>query len=185
MSENWIALTPHPSIRSEAVRSIQVLARRPVGTELRLTYRLDGDVSRIIVPAPSAPRIGVELWRHTCFEAFVALEGQSSYHEFNFAPSREWTVYAMRGYRDGAPLSDESMRPEIVLRSSDDRLELDALVRLDRLSAAHAVEPLRVGLFAVIEANEGVSYWALDHRGPKPDFHDAGGFTLVIEPPDE
>ncbi len=185
MSKNGIALTPHPSTRSDAVRSIQVLARRLLGTELKLTYRVDGDIGRIIVPSPCAPRIGVELWRHTCFEALVALEGQPSYYEFNFAPSGEWTVYAMRGYRDGAPMGDESMRPEIALRSVDARLDLDALVRLDRLSAKHATEPLRIGLFAVIEANDGFSYWALRHRGERPDFHDAAGFTLVIEPPGE
>jgi hypothetical protein len=185
MSENWIALRCHPSTRSDAVRSIQVLAQRPSGAELRLTYRLDGDVSRIVVPPPRAPRIGVELWRHTCFEAFVALEGESSYHEFNFAPSGEWTIYAMRGYRDGAPFSDGSMRPEIAVRHSDGSLELDALVRLDRLSARHAVESLRVGLFAVIEEKDGVSYWALHHRGARPDFHDAAGLALVIEPPDD
>jgi hypothetical protein len=185
MSENWIALTCHPSTHSDAVRSIKVLARRPSGNELRLTFRLDGDLSRIIVPSPSAPRIGVELWRHTCFEAFVALEGRAAYHEFNFAPSREWTVYAMRGYRDGAPLADASMHPEIVTRASDGHLELDALVRLDRLSASHSAQSLRVGLFAVIETSDGVSYWALHHRGAKPDFHDAAGFALVIEPPDQ
>jgi hypothetical protein len=185
MSENWIALTCHPSTRPDAVRSIRVLARRPSGAELQLTYRLEGDIARIVVPPPSAPRIGVELWRHTCFEAFVALEGLSSYHEFNFAPSREWAVYAMRGYRDGAPLAEESIRPELAMRSSDGRLELDALVHLDRLSATHAAGSLRVGLFAVIEASEGFSYWALHHHGAKPDFHDATGFALVIEPPDE
>lgn len=185
MSENWIALACHPTTRSDAVRSIQVFVRRPAGAELRLTYRLVGDVSRIITPPPSAPRIGVELWRHTCFEAFVALEGQSSYHEFNFASSGEWSVYAMRGYREGAPLSDESMRPEIAMRSGDGRLELDALVRLDRLSATHAAAPLRLGITAVIEASDGFSYWALRHPREKPDFHDAAGFTLVIEPPIE
>jgi hypothetical protein len=185
MIENWIALTCHRSTRSDAVRSIQVLARRPVGAELRLTYRLDGDIARIIVPTPRVPRIGVELWRHTCFEAFVTLEGQPSYHEFNFAPSGEWTVYAMRGYRAGAALDDESMRPEIATCSDESRFELDALVRLDRLSATHAAGSLRIGLFAVIEASDGFSYWALHHRGAKPDFHDAAGFALVIEPPDE
>lgn len=183
MSENWIALARHPSTRSDAVRSIQVLARRPAGAELRLTYRLDGDIARIRVPPSSAQRIGVELWRHTCFEAFVGLDRCSAYHEFNFAPSGEWTVYAMRGYRDGAPLSDELMRPDIAMRSGDQRLELDALVRLDRLSALHVTSPLRVGINALIEASDGFSYWALRHPREKPDFHDAAGFTLLIEPP--
>jgi hypothetical protein len=42
---------------------------------------------------------------------------------------------------------------------------------------------LRVGLSAVIEASDGFSYWALRHRADKPDFHDADGFALLLEPP--
>ena len=59
-----------------------------------MTFRLDGDIRRIRVPSPGVPRIATQLWRHTCFEAFIAMEGQPAYHEFNFAPSGEWAVYA-------------------------------------------------------------------------------------------
>jgi hypothetical protein len=128
------------------------------------------------------PRIGTELWRHTCFEVFIAIDGNREYHEFNFAPSGEWTVYAFSDYRDGAPLADETMRPHIAVRSTDSWLELDALVRLDRLSAIHPRAVLRVGLSAVIEANDGLSYWALRHPRDKPDFHNADGFALMLPP---
>ena len=135
--EPWIDLRCHPSTRTEAVRAIQVLVRRSAGAELQLTFRLDGDIPRISIPSPVAPRIGSDLWRHTCFEAFIAIDGQRAYHEFNFAPSGEWCIYALSGYRNGSPLADEAMRPEILVRSTQSRLELDALVRLDRLSAIH------------------------------------------------
>ena len=181
--EHWINLKCHPSTRHETVRSIAVLVRRPTNAELRLTFRLDGNVSRIRVPPPSPPRIGTELWRHTCFEAFIAMDGHREYHEFNLAPSGEWTVYALSDYRDGVPLADETMRPHITMHSTDIRLELDCLVRLDRLSAIHPRSVLRVGLSAVIEASDGTSYWALRHPGDKPDFHNPEGFTLLLEPP--
>jgi hypothetical protein len=182
--ENWIDLKCHPSTRAAAVRSIQVLVRRSTRAELKLTFRLDGDVSRIRIPAPVMPRIGTELWRHTCFEAFIAVEGQSAYHEFNFAPSCEWTVYALSDYRKGSPLADETMRPDIVVRSTQSRLELDAEVPLDRLSAIPPGAPLRLGLNAVIETIDGkLSYWALRHPAGKPDFHDADSFALLLEPP--
>jgi hypothetical protein len=157
--------------------------RRSAGAELQLTFRLDGDISRINIPAPVAPRIGAELWRHTCFEAFINVQGQTAYHEFNFAPSGEWCIYALSAYRKGAPVADETMRPHTTLRSNASRLELDALVRLDTLSSIHSRASLRVGLSAVIETSDGVSYWALRHRANKPDFHDADGFTLLLEPP--
>ncbi|MGO8801600.1 DOMON-like domain-containing protein [Candidatus Binatus sp.] len=181
--EHWIDLTCHPSTRPATVRAIAVLVRRSAGAELRMTFRLDGDIPRIRIDPPGAPRIATQLWRHTCFEAFIAVDGQPAYHEFNFAPSGEWAVYAFRGYRDGGPVANETMRPDIAVRSTGSRLELDALVRLDCLSAIHPRASLRVGLSAVIEASDGFSYWALRHPAAKPDFHDPDGFTLLLEPP--
>lgn len=183
--EHWINLTRHPSTRAETVRAIQVLVRRPSSAEFQMTFRLDGDIPRIRIPSPGVSRIGNELWRHTCFEAFIALEGQSSYHEFNFAPSGEWCVYALSGYRNGGPVADETMRPHFAMRSTASRLELDAIVRLDALSAIHPRAVLRIGISAVIEASDGtLSYWALRHPADKPDFHNADGFALLLEPPD-
>jgi hypothetical protein len=176
-------LNCHPTSGRGTVRAIQVRVRRSANAEIRMTFRLDGDISRILVPSPAVPRIGRELWRHTCFEAFIAIDGQPAYHEFNFAPSGEWTVYALRGYRDGVPLGDVMMDPQIALRSNRDRLELDAQVKLDRVSAIHPVRPLRVGLAAVIETSDGLAYWALHHPLNKPDFHHADGFALLLEPP--
>jgi hypothetical protein len=181
--KDWVDLRCHPSARPEAVRAIQVLVGRSAGAELRMTFRIDGDISRLSVPSLGVPRIGAQLWRHTCFEAFIAVEGQSAYHEFNFAPSTEWAVYAFTGYRNGGPLADEMTRPQIAVRSTARRLELDALVRLDRMSPIHSQACLRVGLSTVIEASDGFSYWALRHPMDKPDFHNADGFVLRLEPP--
>ncbi|HYL59899.1 MAG TPA: DOMON-like domain-containing protein [Candidatus Acidoferrales bacterium] len=148
-----------------------------------MTFRLDGDISRVVVPSPSPPRFATQLWQHTCFEAFVAVEGQSAYHEFNFAPSTEWAVYSFRGYRDGSPVADEAMNPRIATRSTEGRLEMDTIVRLGALSALHPRAALCIGLAAVVEASDGFSYWALRHPADKPDFHDADGFALRLEPP--
>ena len=182
--ESWIDLRPHPLKRTDAVRSVQVAIRRSASAELKMTFRLDGDISRVSIPPVGTPRFATQLWQHTCFEAFIAIEGQPAYHEFNFAPSSEWAVYAFRGYRDGGPVADEIMRPNIAIRSTAHRLQLDALVRLDSLSAIHARASIRIGLSAVIETSDGLSYWALRHAKDKPDFHDADGFAVLLEPPD-
>jgi hypothetical protein len=182
--EHSIDLKCHPSKYPKTVRGIQVFVRRSARAELQVTFRLDGDIPRISVHAPGVPRINTQLWRHTCFEVFISVEGQPAYHEFNFAPSGEWAIYAFTGYREGGPLTNEMLRPEIAVRSTDNRLELDALVWLDLLSANYTQASLCVGLSAVIEANDGFSYWALRHPLDKPDFHDADGFALLLEPPD-
>lgn len=181
--EQWIELKCHSSTRTESVRAIQVLVRRSASAELQITFRLDGDIARIKIPSPVAPRIGRELWRHTCFEAFINVDGQPAYHEFNFAPSGEWCLYALSGYRKGDPVANETMRPQIALRSTATRLELDALVQLDTLSSVHPDASLCIGLAAVIEASDGLSYWALRHPAEKPDFHNADGFAMLLEPP--
>ncbi|HLI81918.1 MAG TPA: DOMON-like domain-containing protein [Candidatus Binataceae bacterium] len=177
--EHRMDLFRHSSSSAEMVRAIEVLVRRSSADELRLSFRLEGDISRILI---RPPRDGTELWRHTCFEAFVAREGQQAYHEFNFAPSGEWTVYAFRSYRSGSIVTNETMRPDIVIRSTDSRLEVDTVVHLDALSAVHPRAALRLGLSAIIESSEGLSYWALRHPAAKPDFHNAEGFALRLGP---
>jgi hypothetical protein len=181
--EHWIDLRCHPSTRSEAVRAIQVLVRRSATAELQMTFRLEGDIPRVWVSSSGVQDMATQLWNHTCFEAFIAVEGQPAYHEFNFAPSGELAVYVFRGYRKRGPLANEMIRPQIAVRSNGSRLELDALIRLDGLSAIHPRASLRIGLSAVIEASDGLSYWALRHPTNKPDFHDADGFALLLEPP--
>jgi hypothetical protein len=181
--EHWMDLRCHASTRPETVRAIGVLVRRSASAELQMTFRLDGDIPRIWVSPPGVLRFATQLWRHTCFEAFIAVEGQPAYHEFNFAPSGDWAVYAFSGYRNGGPVANEMMRPHIAVRSTGSRLELDTLVRLDGLSAIHPRASLRIGLSAVIEASDGLSYWALRHPADKPDFHNADGFALLLEAP--
>src|SRR5215469_14057446 len=181
--EHLMDLRCHPSERAGLVRDIQVFVRRSASNELSMTYFLNGDIPQIRIPSAGATRIGTHLWQHTCFEAFIAVEGQSAYHEFNFAPSGEWAVYAFLGYRERDPQVSEKLPPWIEVRSSKSRLELETLVRLDGLSTIHQRASLRLGLSAVIEASDGLSYWALRHPLGKPDFHHADGFVLLLEPP--
>ena len=180
-SENWIELSPHPATHLEIPHAIRARVHRSV-TKLLIAYRLEGDIARIIVPPPNAPVIGAELWRHTCLEAFVRIEGAREYHEFNFAPSKQWTVYAFSGYRSGSPLTDETMNPQIAVRTTASHMELEAEVQLDRLSPLHPHAALRLGLAAVVETTEGISYWAMRHPADKPDFHNPDSFALRLEP---
>ncbi len=149
---------------------------------IALTYSLDGQIGGLTLPAKSTPSRVDGLWQHTCFETFVAVEGAPEYREFNFAPSGEWAAYAFQRYRDGGPLARAS-DPQITIRTSANRLELDALIRRESLPAVPVNARLLLGLSAVIEENDGVmSYWALKHRPGLPDFHDASAFELEWAP---
>jgi hypothetical protein len=182
--ERSVELGCHPATRVDIVRAIGVLVRRTADAKLELSYRIDGDISRIRIPSPTTPGVGTQLWKHTCFEAFIALEGLDAYHEFNFAPSGEWAVQAFRGYRDAVRLASPIPPMHIAVRATDQLLELETSIRLESLSANHANSVLRLGLSAVVEAGDGtLSYWALQHKAARPDFHDANTFALRLETP--
>ena len=63
-------LTLHPASPRSPVREVFVSLRRD-GGRLALRYSVAGDMSAILVPAPGEPVRADNLWRHTCFEAFV------------------------------------------------------------------------------------------------------------------
>lgn len=174
----------HLQTPTKVVRGIVVHVRRSPPATLALTFLLDADLERLRIPAPRPSCMTHGLWDHTCFETFIALNNTAAYHEFNFAPSGEWMVYAFSGYREFASQPDTMPAPEMVMRRSADRLELDVTLRLDTLSAAHATGSLRLALAAVIEDENGsLSYWALRHPAGKPDFHHTDAFALTLEAP--
>jgi hypothetical protein len=139
-------------------------------------------VSRIALPPPVTSFPADDLWRHTCFEAFVAGESSTAYCEFNFSPSTEWAVYGFTSYREGMAPLVHAIAPQVAASITDDRIALEAVVPRETLLALPGDSMLRLGLAAVIERTDGgLSYWALTHPGDRPDFHDPAGFVLQIE----
>lgn len=165
------ALERHPASRCAALRGIEASVSRGPGGELKVAYVLEGEIDRLLVPEPRAPRAAERLWQHTCCELFVARDGAPGYREFNFSPSGEWAAYAFARCRDGGPLSIPD--PRIAVKRSTARLELTAAVPADP-------GKLRIGLSVVVEEDE-ISYWALRHPAGKPDFHHPDAFALRLE----
>jgi hypothetical protein len=175
----------HSETYSEAIQGIEARVCWRDGRWLAITYALTGDITGLRIPPLRPARSADRLWEHTCFEAFVGVTGKAEYYEFNFSPSGEWAVYAFRRYRESAPLAGEERVPEITVRSGENSLELDAIVRLDHLPLVQPRASLRLALSAVIEENSGMlSYWALEHPAGSPDFHHPDSFALEIEMPD-
>lgn len=176
-------LTPHPAAHGRAVQRIHGrLCRIPGG--LRLHYVLEGEIERVRVPERRPARFADDLWRHTCFELFVAGHGAPGYHEFNFSPSGEWAVYAFVREREREPLSAAAVDidPRVSVRRSATMLELDAIAHLDRLLPTDADHRLAISLSAVVEEHDGtLSYWALEHPLDRPDFHHPASFALVLD----
>ena len=171
-------LTCHPQTPSQSIRKIDVVVEEAKSGSLRLTFHLAGDIAGLSIPESRSPRRADQLWRHTCFEAFVMAGEGPEYREFNFSPSGEWAVYDFRNYRNGGVLEND-LAPGIVVHKTMDRLELGAEIGQVLLPQGR---PLRLGLSAIVEDAAGIlSYWALRHPPGKPDFHHTDAFAIQIE----
>ncbi len=172
-------LTAHPSTPNDAVRGLGVELRLEEPDILVFRYALHADMARLRVPPPGAGARAENLWKHTCFEAFVASAGESGYHEFNFSPSLDWAVYRFSAYRKGRSPAGIGRAPEISVHRGDGGLELQSALHLGQLTDLCDARHLRVALAAVIEGEDGrLSYWGLRHPHGKPDFHDPNGFIM-------
>jgi hypothetical protein len=174
-------LTVHPSTSNDAVRSLAVRVRSENSDILVFHYLLAADMSRVRVPTAGVGGPADALWKHTCFEAFVAAADAPGYHEFNFSPSRDWAIYRFSAYREGMSRAERGGAPEISIRRCDGGLELESAVRLRYLADLRDARHLRVAMAAVIEDDAGgLSYWGLRHAPGKPDFHHPTGFALEV-----
>ena len=165
-------LRRHPGSDCPADLHIEVEAGRPRDNSLMLSYIVTGTMSEIRIPPVIATARSDELWRHTCFEAFVRTVSGAEYYEFNFAPSTQWAAYRFSSYRRGRRVATEIGAPRIEVQSAFGCYRLQASLRLGGLSGLPRDVGWRLGLAAVTEDTNGrKSYWALAHPSGKADFH--------------
>lgn len=183
-TETAFALLPfasHPAVQGITGR----LHRSREG--LQVSFLLEGEIARLRIPEPrkSGPADG--LWRHTCFEMFVAWSDAPGYLEFNFSPSGEWAIYGFARYRERVSLGGELIAvvaPTIETHVTANTLRLDVQVPVSCLAPDHADAKLVLGLAAVIENRDDtlpLSYWALRHPCAQPDFHHREAFVLELD----
>jgi hypothetical protein len=166
----------HPDSLCTVATRIKADIAHPRPGSLILSYVVTGRLSDLRMPPVVAAARADELWRHTCFEAFVRPSTGSAYYEFNFSPSTQWAAYQFSGYRSGMRVATEIAAPRIEARSNAATYTLQAALEFDELSS-----PLHLGLSAVLEETNGrKSYWALAHPPGKPDFHHADCFALEL-----
>jgi hypothetical protein len=141
---------------------------------LNIWFGIGTPASRFVIPEGSGDRRD-ELWKTTCFEAFLNPEGETAYEEWNFAPSGDWAAYQFDAPRQGMREAEVGSPPYIRMEDNLTWWALGATIAIP--TDAH----WRLGLSAVIEEKDGTkSYWALTHCGDRPDFHDPGCFTARL-----
>lgn len=163
-------MKPHPDTGDTPATSLAVHIERD-GLLLWLRFVVEGEVDRIAWPGEAAQGRADDLWRHTCFEAFVATD--EGYVEYNLSPSRQWATYRFDRPRAGMRSADEVATVE-GMDGASDLVALEARIELPPGAK-------RLGLSAVIESVDGeISYWALTHPSARPDFHHPDSFILDL-----
>lgn len=142
---------------------------------LNIWFGIGARMGRFVIPPSDGPGRRDELWRTTCFEAFVRADGEEAYREYNFAPSGDWAAHDFTAPRTGMAETTVDSPPYI---RCEDNMTWFALGATVAIEAGHE---WALGLSAVLEEQDGTkSYWALAHHGEQPDFHDPAGFIARL-----
>ncbi len=178
-----LPLLPHPATPCGSVDRLTARVGHDASARAwQLRYTLTGDLARLRIPTPARrPAATDGLWRHTCFEAFVGPADDAAYREYNFSPSGDWAGYLFRSerLRDDAAPALPAPRITCAQDTLAHTLTLDCWLPSEALPDAGI--DLLLGLSAVIECADGnLSYWALHHPAPHPDFHPRAGWTARL-----
>lgn len=151
----------------------------PTDTGCEAEFRLDGDVSRIVIPPAAAPERMDNLWKTTCFEIFWQPIGQPGYVEFNLSPSGRWASYDFDAFREGmrdAPVDAISIACSHSSANGEGELVLKASI------AAELPAPAQVALNAIVDHPAGgIQFWALAFPPGKQEFHSEACRQWIVE----
>ena len=171
------ALTRHPSSASPANTVEAEIVRTSESIALR--YAVTGDIGKLAIPELTNPTRADELWKHTCFEAFIMPEQGAGYSEFNLSPTGQWAAYHFKAHRSGMTNIAQASDPGVGSRAFGDRFELRAAFDIRNMPDLGG--PWKVGLSVILEDTTGTrSYWAVKHPENKLDFHHLDCFALQL-----
>jgi hypothetical protein len=113
-----------------------------------------------------------ELWKHTCFEAFLRVEGRSEYFEINISPGLGWNVYEFQSYRKPQPPTEsQGLVPEKILWK-------DSVLEAHFQHSWKSGIQINASVCSILNVSEQTFYFSQKHSSQKPDFHQPDSFSL-------
>ncbi len=154
------------------------VTRRP--GEITVRYDLFGDLGTVDFPPAVGPASRCdELWKLTCFELFVGVQGSPRYWECNFSPGGDWNVYRFSDYRLGMVEEELPHPPTQTITRENDKLSLAVSLPVKELIADES--DLEIGVSSVVKLRRGaLGYWAVIHPERRADFHSRKSFGIKI-----
>ncbi|MDF0489482.1 DOMON-like domain-containing protein [Sphingomonas sp. H39-1-10] len=182
---NTYALVAHPDFPNGPIDAITVTIERQAN-RLVVRFEVSGAIEDVLWPGDridcaldakeADERRADELWRHSCFEAFVAPADAADYREFNLATSGKWAAYAFDTYRVGMRKAGDVRLIEAHWRFDSRRADIRIAIELP-----YAEPDWALAVTAIVEARDGAkSYWALAHAPGAPDFHNRDTFVVTL-----
>ena len=183
----WLPLVCHPASPVPPACRLRVRWAWTLEGDLALDYLLAAPRRVLVIPPRRTSSRQDGLWHRSCCEAFIGVRGEGGYREFNFSPSGAWACYAFADYRVPLPppeVTGAKAAPQGRCQRHRHHWHLRARVPAALLPGVEPGQDLVLGLTAVVEALGGeLSYWALTHPAPVPDFHHPDGRLLVLARP--
>ena len=173
-------LVPHPATPPskpdfKVWASVDHAASLAAVATTNIWFGVGAPAGRFVIAEAAEPDRTNELWKTTCFEAFLRPLAEETYTEWNFAPSGQWAAYDFASYREGMSEAEVDNPPYIRMEDNLTWWTLGATI------AIPADTNWELGLSVVLEEKDGTkSYWALAHPREKPDFHDPGCFAARL-----
>lgn len=174
---SWISLKLHESQSKSPHQYFSVSAKAVLGsTELLLCYRVESTHSERakltdLHRHDRSMHHGRtdELWKKTCFEAFLPRAEGEGYFEFNGAANGDWNLYTFDHYRSELipAFVSPGDEPKVVFYDFNKHLEVHFSIPLKTIPLISG----KLGISVVLTSKDDVSYWAVHHAGAKPDFH--------------
>ena len=157
-------LVPHPSTlpgkpEFKVWVGVEHSASLAAVATTNIWFGVGAPAERFVISDGAESERADELWKTTCFEAFLRPMGEESYREWNFAPSSQWAAYRFTGYRQGMAPLEEFDAPGVEMKSTAALCDVQKLMNSGtHAQPAVAGPPTRYPEFTVLIAREVTSY---------------------------
>lgn len=143
-------------------------------TQIQVAFWLTDPYQQVIYPAvaPSIQRQDF-LWEQTCFELFMGLKQSDEYREIHCSPAQSWQAYAFEEYRYPEQMPPVQADDIELLFLQRTKYGVNASIDVKKWlnTQQKTLMDVYVGMTAVIQTNEKVHYFAMQHSGQHADFH--------------